>query len=52
MRSRRVQVSGPEHLVRSLPRWLGLNAFAHPDPAAVLAERLSAAAEQEIGETT
>ncbi len=41
MRSRRVRVSGPDHLVRSLPRWLGLNAFAYPDPAAVLAERLA-----------
>ncbi len=39
MRSRRVQVSGPEHLVRSFPSWLGLSSFAYPDPAAVLAER-------------
>ena len=39
MRSRRVRVSGPEHLVRSLPDWLGLNVFAYPDPAAVFAER-------------
>jgi DNA-binding HxlR family transcriptional regulator len=39
MRSRRVRVSGPEHLVRSMPEWLGLSSFAYPDPAAVLAER-------------
>lgn len=39
MRSRRVKVSGPEHLVRSMPEWLGLSTFAYPDPAAVLAER-------------
>ncbi|HYP55206.1 MAG TPA: helix-turn-helix domain-containing protein [Solirubrobacterales bacterium] len=39
MRSRRVKVSGPEHLVRSVPDWLGLSSFAYPDPAAVLAER-------------
>ncbi len=39
MRSRRVKVSGPEHLVRSMPEWLGLSSFAYPDPAAVLAER-------------
>jgi len=39
MRSRRVRVRGPEHLVRSLPRWLGLNVFAHPDPAAAFAGR-------------
>jgi DNA-binding HxlR family transcriptional regulator len=39
MRSRRVRVSGPEHLVRSMPDWLGLSSFAYPDPAAVLAER-------------
>lgn len=39
MRSRRVKVSGPEHLVRSMPDWLGLSSFAYPDPAAVLAER-------------
>ncbi|HEU5143346.1 MAG TPA: helix-turn-helix domain-containing protein [Solirubrobacterales bacterium] len=38
MRSRRVRVSGPEHLVRSLPDWLGLSSFAYPDPAAALAE--------------
>ncbi len=39
MRSRRVRISGPEHLVRSVPDWLGLSSFAYPDPAAVLAER-------------
>lgn len=39
MRSRSVRVRGPEHLVRSLPEWLGLNVFAYPDPAAVFAER-------------
>lgn len=39
MRSRRVRVSGPEHLVRSLPDWIGLSSFAYPDPAAVVAER-------------
>jgi hypothetical protein len=44
MRSRRVRVSGPERLVWSLPRWLGRNAFAYPDPAAVLAETTSARA--------
>lgn len=38
MRSRRVRVSGPEHLVRSLPDWLGLSSFAYPDPAAALAQ--------------
>jgi DNA-binding HxlR family transcriptional regulator len=39
MRARRVKVSGPDHLVRSMPDWLGLSSFAYPDPAAVLAER-------------
>jgi DNA-binding HxlR family transcriptional regulator len=39
MRSRRVRVRGPEHLVRSLPEWLALNVFAYPDPVAVFAER-------------
>jgi DNA-binding HxlR family transcriptional regulator len=38
MQSRRVRVSGPEHLVRSFPDWLGLSSFAYPDPAAALAE--------------
>jgi DNA-binding HxlR family transcriptional regulator len=39
MRSRRVRVSGPEHLVRSLPEWLGLSSFAYPDPQAEMATR-------------
>jgi DNA-binding HxlR family transcriptional regulator len=39
MRSRRVRVQGPEHLVRSLPEWLGLNVFAYADPAAEFAAR-------------
>jgi DNA-binding HxlR family transcriptional regulator len=39
MRSRRVRVAGPEHLVRSIPDWLGLSSFAYPDPAAELARR-------------
>jgi len=39
MRSKRVKVSGPEHLVRSLPDWLGLSSFAYPDPGAILTER-------------
>lgn len=39
MRSRRIRVRGPDHLVRSLPDWLGLSAFAYPDPLAALAER-------------
>jgi len=42
MRSRRVSVSGPEHLVRSVPDWLGLSSFAYPDPEAELAQRQSA----------
>ncbi len=41
MQSRKLRVRGPDHLVRSLPHWLGLNAFAYPNPAAVLAERQS-----------
>ena len=41
MRSRRIRVRGPEHLVRSMPDWLGLSSFAYPDPAAELAERKS-----------
>jgi DNA-binding HxlR family transcriptional regulator len=41
MRSRRIQVRGPEHIVRSLPDWLGLSTFAYEDPAAELAARLS-----------
>jgi DNA-binding HxlR family transcriptional regulator len=39
MRSQRLRVSGPDHLVRTLPDWLGLSAFAYPDPAAELASR-------------
>ncbi|HET7120724.1 MAG TPA: helix-turn-helix domain-containing protein [Solirubrobacterales bacterium] len=39
MRSRQVKVSGPEHLVRSFPDWIGLSTFAYPDPAAELAAR-------------
>jgi len=39
MRAKRVRLSGPEHLVRSFPDWLGFSSFAFPDPAAVLAER-------------
>jgi DNA-binding HxlR family transcriptional regulator len=43
MRSRRVRVDGPEHLVRSLPDWLGFSSFAYPDPQAVVAERQQSA---------
>jgi DNA-binding HxlR family transcriptional regulator len=39
MRSDAVRVTGPEHLVRSLPDWIGLSNFAYPDPAAELASR-------------
>jgi len=39
MRSRDIRVRGPEHLVRSLPEWLGLNVFAYPDPEAEYAGR-------------
>jgi DNA-binding HxlR family transcriptional regulator len=39
IRARSIRVRGPEHLVRSLPEWIGLNAFAFPDPAAELARR-------------
>jgi len=42
MRSKRISVSGPEHLVRSLPDWLGYSTFAYEDPAAELAARQSA----------
>ncbi len=41
MRSKRVRVTGPEHLVRSLPDWIGLSNFAYPDPAAEMAARQS-----------
>jgi hypothetical protein len=44
VRARRITISGPEHLVRSVPHWLGLNAFAYRDPATVLAERAGAKA--------
>lgn len=43
MRSRRVRVTGPDHLVRSLPDWLGFSSFAYDDPAAVLAARTGSA---------
>lgn len=39
MRAQRVKVNGPEHLVRSLPEWLGFSSFYYDDPAAVLAAR-------------
>lgn len=39
MKAKRLRVSGPEHLVRSLPDWLGLSTFAYDDPAAELARR-------------
>jgi len=39
MSSQRVKVTGPEHLVRSLPDWLGFSSFFYDDPAAVLAAR-------------
>ena len=39
MRSKRVRLTGPEHLVRSVPEWIGLSTFAYPDPAAELAAR-------------
>jgi DNA-binding HxlR family transcriptional regulator len=42
MRSRRIRVTGPDHLVRSLPDWLGFSTFAYPDPAAQLAARIGA----------
>lgn len=42
MRSNRVRVTGPDHLVRSLPDWLGYSTFAYEDPAAELATRQSA----------
>ena len=43
MRARRLKVSGPEHLVRSLPEWLGFSSFAYPDPAAEVAARTGSA---------
>lgn len=42
MRSKRIRVTGPEHLVRSFPDWLGYSTFAYEDPAAELAARQSA----------
>jgi DNA-binding HxlR family transcriptional regulator len=42
MRSKRVRLTGPEHLVRSFPEWLGYSSFAYEDPAAELAARQSA----------
>jgi len=39
MRARRVKISGPEHLVRSFPDWLGFSNFAYPDPAVEMASR-------------
>jgi DNA-binding HxlR family transcriptional regulator len=39
MRAKKVRVTGPDHLVRSLPEWLGFSTFAYPDPAAELAAR-------------
>jgi DNA-binding HxlR family transcriptional regulator len=42
MKAKRLRVSGPEHLVRSLPDWLGFSTFAYDDPAAELARRQSA----------
>lgn len=39
MQAKRLRVSGPEHLVRSLPDWLGFSTFAYDDPAAELARR-------------
>jgi DNA-binding HxlR family transcriptional regulator len=42
MQAKAVRVTGPEHLVRSLPDWLGFSTFAYPDPAAELAARQAA----------
>lgn len=42
MRSQRIRITGPEHLVRSFPEWLGYSTFAYEDPAAELAARQSA----------
>jgi DNA-binding HxlR family transcriptional regulator len=39
MRSKRVRIAGPDHLVRSLPDWLGFSTFAYDDPAAELGRR-------------
>jgi DNA-binding HxlR family transcriptional regulator len=43
MRSRRLRITGPDHLVRSLPDWLGFSTFAYPDPAAELETRIGSA---------
>jgi DNA-binding HxlR family transcriptional regulator len=43
MRSKQLRVTGPEHLVRSLPDWIGLSNFAYPDPAAEMAARMQPA---------
>ncbi|HWC09574.1 MAG TPA: helix-turn-helix domain-containing protein [Solirubrobacterales bacterium] len=43
LRARRVRLAGPDQLVRSLPEWIGLSAFAYPDPAAEMAAREAAA---------
>ncbi|HWO47796.1 MAG TPA: helix-turn-helix domain-containing protein [Solirubrobacterales bacterium] len=39
MRAKRIRLTGPEHLVRSFPDWLGYSTFAYEDPAAELAAR-------------
>jgi len=41
MRAKRIKVNGPDHLIRTMPDWLGLSTFAYPDPAAELARRLA-----------
>lgn len=43
MKAKRLRINGPEHLVRSLPDWLGFSTFAYEDPAAELARRQGAA---------
>ncbi|NLT06537.1 MAG: helix-turn-helix transcriptional regulator [Solirubrobacterales bacterium] len=35
----RVRVTGPDHLVRGIPDWIGLSNFAYPDPAAEMEAR-------------
>lgn len=42
MRSGRVRVQGPDHLVRSMRDWLGLSFFAYPDPVAEFERRVAA----------
>lgn len=37
--SGRIKITGPGHLVRAVPDWIGLSAFAYPEPGAVLEER-------------